>query len=326
LPKSSLKTDNILKNHFKEPIISSEIDMDKLFDFYRKSYWLNYVSTAKYVESKRWTFVITGDLHLMWLRDSSAQMHPYLYLSSMNDHIKDVLAGMLRMQAFYFHSDPYGTAYYYYFHHALARPDNALKKGEFAYMNFRTFELDSGSYMVWYLYQFWKIHNDNELVREMQYAISEFIRICEIEQYHTEKSEYQSHAGRQFPKVNYTGMVWSGYRPSDDINKLGYNIPQNVFAGVAFKYITEMYAYNDEITTRANKLFNDIKHGIETFGICEWNGKPLYCFEVDGFGQTLMEDDANIPNAISMPYLDPTNMVHDKELYKNTREYSLSQE
>ena len=200
LPKSSLKTDNILKNHFKEPIISSEIDMDKLFDFYRKSYWLNYVSVAKYVESKRWTFVITGDLHLMWLRDSSAQMHPYLYLSSMNDHIKDVLAGMLRMQAFYFHSDPYGTAYYYYFHHALARPDNALKKGEFAYMNFRTFELDSGSYMVWYLYQFWKIHNDNELVREMQYAISEFIRICEIEQYHTEKSEYQSHAGRQFPK------------------------------------------------------------------------------------------------------------------------------
>ena len=268
----------------------------------------------------------------MWLRDSSAQMHPYLPISRYNQEMKNVLSGFIRMSAFYFHSDPYGAAYYYYFHHPHSRDIGSLQTGSYGWMNYRQFELDSGAYFIWYLNQFWNIHKDNQLLSEVQYAVAEYIRICKIEQDHENKSPFKrydytkSHA--VFSKVKKTGMIWQGFRPSDVKTTYGYNIPGNMFAALAMHFIIEMY--NDdiqeavEIVNDAKRLKQDILNGIKDYGICDHNGMKIYCYEVDGFGGKLKMDDANHPSIISIPYFDKQGVIFDKEIYENSRMFILS--
>ena len=323
-----LKHHGLMENELsnKDFLTKYNIDIDRLKKMYRRSFWLNYMTAAKYDPSRRFTFVLTGDLHLMWLRDSAAQMHPYLPISVHNQEMKNVLEGFIRMQAFYLQSDPYGVAYYYYFHHSSSRTVDALKKGETGWMNFRLWELDSGAYFIWFLHEFWMLHQNDELLKEVQYGVAEYLRICKIEQHHEDQSSYRSHdyRGGNFRPIKNTGMVWQGYRPSDDITTYGFNIPGNMFAALAMHYILEMYPNEKEIFDDAAKLKKDILTGIKKHGICQHGTKKIYCYEVDGRGNQLKMDDANHPSLISIPYFDKNKVVFDEKIYQNTRKFALS--
>jgi meiotically up-regulated gene 157 (Mug157) protein len=138
--------------------------------------------------------------------------------------------------------------------------------------------------------------------------------------------DFLSHDGYGSP-VAYTGMVWSGFRPSDDACKFGYLIPANAHMAKVLAQLAELpdEVFPDEASKeRALKISNEIKAGIKNFGVVEFAGKQIFVYECDGLGNYLLQDDANIPSLISLPYLgvcsesDPT--------YLATRGFALSDE
>ena len=45
------------------------------------------------------TFVYTGDIHAMWLRDSGAQVWPYVRFANEDEHLRQMLEGVIRSSA-----------------------------------------------------------------------------------------------------------------------------------------------------------------------------------------------------------------------------------
>ena len=66
------------------------------------------------------------------------------------------------------------------------------------------------------------------------------------------------------------GMIWSGFRPSDDANKYGYSIPSNIYAAAALQRALEINQaiwHNEEFKKKASKLLRDVESGM--FGM-DW--------------------------------------------------------
>src|SRR5699024_8085899 len=109
-------------------------------------------------------------------------------------------------------------------------------------------------------------------------------------------------------EVEKTGMIWSGFRPSDDACQYGYLVPSNMFAVVILGYIETIFSeiLNDPVIVKqAQKLKREIQAGIENYAVVKNKaGKEVYAYEVDGKGNALLMDDSNVPSLMSAPYLD----------------------
>ena len=159
------------------------------------------------------------------------------------------------------------------------------------------------------------------------------------EQRHFEESDYRFtrlncpyqdtlHNNGLGNEVSYTGMTWSGFRPSDDACKYGYLVPSNMFAVVALRYIEEIAEkiyYDHKLAESAKKLSNEIEDGINKFAVVDHEkyGR-IYAYEVDGRGNALLMDDANVPSLLSIPYIE--YRTYDDEIYQNTRKFILSKD
>jgi meiotically up-regulated gene 157 (Mug157) protein len=166
-------------------------------------------------------------------------------------------------------------------------------------------------------------------------AVKTIVDLMEVEQYHEEKSKYRyvelSRNGLGGP-VSYTGMTWTGFRPSDDPCQFHYLIPANAFAVTTLENAVEILKSMADpdlaLAERAAKLADQIDEGIHKYGTKEMAGYgKIYAFEADGKGGQNFMDDANVPSLLSMSYLgyktkrDPTG-----EIAKNTRKWVLSKE
>jgi meiotically up-regulated gene 157 (Mug157) protein len=126
--------------------------------------------------------------------------------------------------------------------------------------------------------------------------------------------------------VRYTGMVWTGFRPSDDPVRYHYNIPVNMFAVVVLRELSALAknVWRDGRTAAdAWGLSTGIQRGIEQNGTL--NLPPfgrIYAYEVDGLGHANVMDDANVPSLLSIPYFG--YLPKDNSLYLATRRFALS--
>lgn len=306
----------------------------KLRDLFGKCF-TNTLDTTTELLDDGTTFVFTGDIPAMWLRDSSAQVKHYIPLLKGDRELERIVAGLIKRQMMYISIDPYANAF-------NKLPDNRGHRGDITdsgpWVWERKYEIDSLCYPVQLSYLFWKATGNTYIFDEdFKKSVNIILNLWKTEQRHHEKSPYRFartdcpasdtlRNGRAGMPVNYTGMTWSAFRPSDDACRFGYLVPSNMFAAVVLQYIAEIASavYMDaEMEIAAASLEEEIRYGIETYGI---HRHPefgnIYAFETDGFGNYNLMDDANVPSLLSAPYLG--YLKGDDETYLNTRRFILS--
>ena len=284
---------------------------------------------------KKDTFVITGDIPAMWLRDSTAQVRHYLPVAKSDSDVADVIEGLINRQFKCIDIDPYANGFNSEANGACWCHDET---DESPWVWERKYEIDSLCYPVQLAYLFWKETGRTSQFNELFFkGIETILKLWITEQNHPQNSKYHfsrkdcppsdtlSHDGNGAP-VSVTGMTWSGFRPSDDACKYGYLVPSNMFAVVVLGYIEEISTNvkkDTDLAQRAAKLKAEIDDGIQKYGIVNHPdfGK-IYAYETDGMGNYNLMDDANVPSLLSIPYLGYC-AVND-EIYKNTRNFVLS--
>jgi meiotically up-regulated gene 157 (Mug157) protein len=285
------------------------------------------------------TFVLTGDIPAMWLRDSAAQMRPYLLLCKDDPGLQDTLIGVLHRQLEYVVLDPYANA----FNKEANGAGHVTDDTEMSpWVWERKYEIDSLCFPLELAYRLWRITGRADVIDERFRAAAEaIVELWTVEQDHEERSTYRfqrdepdmlptdtlSREGRG-RLTRPTGMSWSAFRPSDDATELGFNVPGNMFASVVLGYLQEIATEvlrDSELADRAKALKADIDDGIARHGVVDHpvHGQ-VYAYEVDGLGQSLLMDDANMPSLLSIPLTGYA--AADDPTYLATRRLLLSPE
>ena len=281
-------------------------------------------------------FVITGDIPALWLRDSSAQLRPYAIHCRESEELREIFRGVIRRHAFYVNLDPYSNAFNEVSHDEAHTDDTDFSS---PYIWERKYEVDSLCASVYLVADYFDVTEDRSIFTESLHCmfrniVDTFIK----EQKHNTISSYYFRRtdcpetdtmpcnGKGNPTA-YTGMTWSGFRPSDGRCLYNYLIPANMMAVVAMKKTAELLltAYNDkEYADKCRILADEIKDGIEKYGtyMHPVYGK-IYAYETDGLGNYRLMDDANSPSLLSAPYLGFCD-VNDP-VYQNTRSFILSE-
>ena len=304
----------------------------KLAKFYRNCYPHTIDSAIRQMEDGS-LFVLTGDIPAMWLRDSSAQVNHYIPLSK-DPEVAALLRGVLQKQFAFILTDPYANAFNP-LPNGQGHTDDRPKNQPWVFE--RKYEVDSLCYPIRLCYRYWKATGDQTLIdSQLEDVMRTILRVWQTEQHHMERSPYRFfrtgcpyqdtiHNEGMGNPVAYTGMTWSGFRPSDDACTYGYLIASNMFAVVVLGYAAEMLGAEHPMHDEIMHLRAQIQAGIQEYGIVEHSkyGK-VYACKVDGNGNHLLMDDANIPSLISMPYLDYAGT--DDPIYRQTRKMLLSKD
>jgi hypothetical protein len=261
------------------------------------------------------TYIKTGDIPAEWLRDASVQVRPYLFFAKGDPQVDALLRGTIARMGKYLQADPYANAF---------TLDYRVWE--------RKFELDSLAYPITLAWTYWKQTGDSSIFTgDLSLGFDSALGTMEREQDHPRNSTYTekelTNGGKGNP-VAYTGMIWTGFRPSDDACTYNYLIPSEMMAVVALGDLEEIErdVYHNVIKAqRAKALREEVQTGIQTYGVqFTPNYGYIYAYEVDGLGNKLFMDDANVPSLLSAPYLGytkPTAFV-----YRNTRRFLLSKD
>lgn len=292
--------------------------------------WKNCI---KYVDDE--VFLITGDIPAMWLRDSSAQVLHYLPFAK-ERKIASLIKGLLKRQFKMILIDQYANAFKENENDVGEWDKTMITNPHSKIVWERKFELDSLCYPLFLICKYYEYTNDISVFTDLFYeAFAKVIKTIKIELNHDKLSNYyfdytfsnkQKITRSNHNKNSNYGLVWTGFRPSDDICKYHYHIPDNMFL-VSILYKLEIIfkekLYDTKNATVCHKLLTTIKHGIEKYGIKEINsiGK-VYISETNCKNHYTTDDDANIPSLLSIPYLEYPFL--NKDIYHNTRKLILS--
>jgi meiotically up-regulated gene 157 (Mug157) protein len=270
-----------------------------------------YFSKALSNTADGYPFIITGDIPAMWLRDSTWQVRPFL--QSSNAEIQELLVEISKTQVKLFSIDPYANAF-------NPGPTGNCWEKDFPdqdpWVFERKYELDSWASILFLarkIKEVWGI--SAHLDKNFDSSIKRMLDLAEREQRHDKQSyrfhrsngiSYDSLSNEGFgPDFAYTGMVYSAFRPSDDACTYPYLVPANLF------FLNELRQLDPKFN--AKKLADEIQDGISQYAISEIG----YAYEVDGHGNKLYIDDANVPSLLSLPYLEvcaPDDPVYLKTL------------
>ncbi len=310
---------------------------NKLAEMYEKCFRSTWDTTLQ--RSDGTVFLVTGDIPAMWLRDSSAQVYHYVPHAGKYPEVRDAILGLMRRQFQYIALDPYANAFNREANDRRNHLDDTSWTEEARpWIWERKYEVDSLCYPIRLAHAFWKQTGETAWCGEtFRRAASAILDVWETEQRHGEKSPYYfsrsrcrasdtlSHEGKGAP-VAYTGMTWSGFRPSDDACVYGYLIPSNFFAVRSLEQMQEILDAllpDGTLSSRAGLLRDQILSGLRKHAVAGHPAfGPVYVYETDGLGHTLFMDDANVPSLLSLPYLGC--VPADDPVYRATRRMLLS--
>ncbi|MDR0544253.1 MAG: glycoside hydrolase family 125 protein [Odoribacteraceae bacterium] len=277
------------------------------------------------------TFVITGDINAMWLRDSAAQVWPYVPLCTKDEQLKLLLAGVINRQTRCILLDPYANSFTRDEKPSEWASDiTRMKPG----IHERKWEIDSLCYPVRLAHHYWKTTGDASVFdaewREAARLILTTFREQQRKDGHgpytfMRRTERQldtvCNDGHGHP-IRPVGMIVSAFRPSDDATTFGFLVPSNLFAVASLRQIAELSARvtRDAILAKqCNELADEVQTAINQHAIVNHPTRGrVYAYEVDGFGNAYLTDDANIPSLLSLPYLGAASP--SDPVYRATRE------
>jgi meiotically up-regulated gene 157 (Mug157) protein len=287
--------------------------------------------TAGSFEGKPDTTVITGDIAAMWLRDSSAQVWPYLPLAKADARLRELLEGVIRRQTRCLLIDTYANA----FMADLSAPPlpwsvhdkTEMKQG----VGERKYELDSLCYPIRLAYGYWQQSGDTRpFDAAWQHAMTMVVQTMRVQQrkrgngpYRFQRSsevatETLPNAGLGNP-VRPVGLIASGFRPSDDACTFPFLVPSNLFAVTSLRQLAEMaekVLHDDGLAAEASALADEVAAVLRQFAVATTESGTVWAYEVDGYGGQLLMDDANVPSLLGLPYLQSSP---DAALYARTR-------
>ena len=286
------------------------------------------------------TFVVTGDIDAMWLRDSSAQVMPYVVLCKDDPKLAALIHGVIRRHARQILLDPYANAF-------LRNPtDKPLswslqdKTDMRPGVGERKWEIDSLCHTVRLAYSYWRATGDTAPFDETWHQAAALI-VQTFKQQQRKSGHGPYHFQRSAANPTDTlmlsgygnparpnGLICSMFRPSDDACTYSYFIPANLFAVVTLHRIAEMVQtiYSDkDLASQSTQLAAEVAQAIEQYAIVNHpTAGRIHAYEIDGFGNTLCMDDANAPSLLSLPYLD--SIDRNSPLYQSTRRFALSKD
>jgi hypothetical protein len=284
------------------------------------------------------TFVVTGDIDAMWLRDSSAQVWPYLAFVRKDDRLRALIEGVVRRQTRMILIDPYANA----FTRDASVPalswavhDNTEHHAGVAE---RKWEIDSLCYTIRLAYGYWKTTGDaGPFDAQWKAAAAAILRTFREQQRKHDHGPYRFQRGSEVPydtvalsgfgnPARPNGMIYSMFRPSDDACIYPLFVPANLFAVKALHQLAELAAqaaHDTKLAAEASALATEVEQALRLHGqVHHPKFGMIWAYEVDGYGNSLMMDDANAPGLLSLPYLDACRA--SDAVYQRTRAFVLS--
>ncbi len=285
------------------------------------------------------TFIITGDIDAMWLRDSSCQVWPYLVLAKNDNGLQRLVRGLIGRQARCILLDPYANAFL---------PDPRSKKPLSWAVNDvtemrpgvaeRKWEVDSLCYCIRLSHGYWKATGDTapfdkEWTAAMRLVVATFReqqRKRGAGPYHFQRrteipTDTQALEGYGNP-ARPVGMLYSMFRPSDDACQYSLFVPANLFAGVTLRQLAEIFLEilkDVRFAAECKALASEVDEAVVKYGRSkDGSGSEVWAYEVDGYGNQLLMDDANLPGLLGLPYLGCCPL--EDEVYQRTRRRVLS--
>ena len=283
------------------------------------------------------TYVYTGDTPAMWLRDSGAQVWPYVQLCGNDPALRKMIAGVIRRQFRLINIDPYANAF----------NDGPTGAGEDVgypghvqdpWVFERKWEIDSHCYPIRLAHHYWKTTGDESVFdAEWVAAMRNILATLRDQQMKEGPGDYtflrvtdrqldtRCHVGRGNP-VKPVGLISSAFRPSDDATTFGFLVPSNFMAVSSLRKAAEILSTvngEQELAAGCTALADEVAAALQQYAVVEHPvyGK-IYAFEVDGFGSVQLMDDANVPSLLAMPYLG--DVERTDPVYENTRRFVWS--
>ena len=288
------------------------------------------------INGKPDTYVITGDIDAMWLRDSTAQVWPYLSLIKNDAKLQQLIAGVINRQKKCILLDRYANAFY--------KDENKVSewKSDLTEMkpgiHERKWEIDSLCYPIRLAYHYWKYTGDTTVFdADWVYSIELTVQTFKEQQRKENNGPYSFQrttawatdgvplAGYGYP-VKPVGLICSMFRPSDDATIYPFLVPSNFFAVLSLRQAAQMLnsiQHNTKLANECTELATEVEKALQQYAIINHAtfGKIL-AYEVNGFGSFNLMDDANVPSLLSLPYLGAVKATDP--LYLNTRKLLLS--
>ena len=282
------------------------------------------------------TFVYTGDIPAMWLRDSGAQVWPYVRYVNEDEALKKMIAGVINRQFKCICIDPYANAF-------NVEPLGAANKTDWPeadpYVFERKWEIDSHCYPIRLAYEYWKTSGDTSVFGETWVeAMGKILATLKEQQRKDGHGSYvflrttdrqldtKCVVGQGNP-VNPVGLIASAFRPSDDATTFEFLVPSNFMAVSSLRKAAEILSTVNgeaEMAQECLALADEVEKALKEHAVYDHPefGK-IYAFEVDGFGSQFLMDDANVPSLLAMSYLG--DVPADDPIYMNTRRFVWSE-
>ena len=284
------------------------------------------------------TFVYTGDIAAMWLRDSGAQVWPYVQLAGKDKKLRKMLAGVINRQMKCINIDPYANAF-----NQVPDSKGPWMSDETAMkpeLHERKYEIDSLCYPIRLAFEYWKTTGDTSVFgSEWVKAVENILKTFREQQKKEGRGSYKflrvtdraldtmNNAGWGAP-VKPVGLIASAFRPSDDATTFLFLIPSNFMAVSSLRKAAEiLLKVNKEagLAKECTALADEVSEALKKYAVYNHPkyGK-IYAYEVDGFGNHLLMDDANVPSLLAMAYLG--DVSQDDPIYQNTRRFVWSED
>ncbi|KAF2403450.1 hypothetical protein EJ06DRAFT_278348 [Trichodelitschia bisporula] len=299
------------------------------------------------------TFVITGDINAMWLRDSANQMQSYMGLvNGSDDPLAGLVRGVINLQARYIAASPFCNSFQPPVEAGLPLAGNGGANGDTVFPPYDPtvvfeckYELDSLAAFLQISAEYYSATGDAAFfgkygwkravraVLDTAYAMTNGTYAPDGKvlpspytwmRSTTRATETLANDGVGNPVAAGTGLVRSAFRPSDDAAIYQLFIPANMMFA---RYLAAAADIADKIregglSSEMKSFAASVRAAVLKAGVVEDKrfGK-IYAYEVDGFGGVNIMDDANIPSLLAAPmmgFVERSDVV-----YQNTRKMIL---